>query len=203
MDLLMTVLVYAGSAQLATTPMLAAGAPLPVIWATSLVVNLRFVIFSAASRRAFARLPWYQKLLAGYLNGDLGFAIFSQRFAGATEHGNPEQWGFFYGLALGNWASWQVGSVVGILLGNFVPTEWGLGLASYLALLAVLIPMLRTRPAAAGTLVATGVAVTTTHLPLRTGLLLAVVAGVGVALLVEHWAERRAALRPNPTEVAA
>jgi len=48
--LAVTLFVYAGSAQLATLPLLAAGAPLPVVWATALLVNLRFVIFSAASR---------------------------------------------------------------------------------------------------------------------------------------------------------
>lgn len=39
-------------------------------------VNLRFVIFSAASRSYFITLPWRQRLLAGNLNGDLGFALF-------------------------------------------------------------------------------------------------------------------------------
>lgn len=186
----MSVMMYAGSAQLATLPLLVAGAPLPVVWATSLVVNLRFVIFAAASRRAFVHLPWQQRLIAGYLNGDLGFALFTQRFRNATEHGNPEQWGYFFGINTFNWAAWQVSSIVGILLGNIVPEEWGLGLASYLALLAVLIPMVRGMPAVAGTVVAAVVSVAAHDLPLRSGLLVAVAAGVTVAMATEKWRHR-------------
>ena len=43
---LMSLLVFAGSAQLAAIPLIAAGAPLWVILATAFCVNLRFVVFS-------------------------------------------------------------------------------------------------------------------------------------------------------------
>src|SRR5690606_9738483 len=42
----MTLLVYAGSSQLAAIPLIVAGAPAWVIWATGFCVNLRFVVFS-------------------------------------------------------------------------------------------------------------------------------------------------------------
>jgi predicted branched-subunit amino acid permease len=42
----MTLLVYAGSSQLAAIPLIMAGAPMWVIWATGFCVNLRFVVFS-------------------------------------------------------------------------------------------------------------------------------------------------------------
>ena len=45
----MTLLVFAGSAQLASLPLIAASAPIWLIFATALVVNLRFVILSAFS----------------------------------------------------------------------------------------------------------------------------------------------------------
>ncbi|HAP77531.1 MAG TPA: branched-chain amino acid transporter AzlC [Acidimicrobiaceae bacterium] len=192
MALLMTITVYAGSAQLATLPLLIAGTPLPVIWATALVVNLRFVIFAAASRKVFVSLPRRQRLIAGYLNGDLGFALFTQRFADATEYGTAEQFGYFYGLNIGNWASWQVSSIAGVVLGEVVPSSWGLSLAAYLALLAVLVPMALKLPALAGVVVAGAVALVTLHFPMRTGLLVAVVAGVTVAMAGEAWAARRA-----------
>ncbi len=49
----MTLFVFAGSAQLASLPLLAAHAPVWVIFATALVVNLRFVIFSVLLAPAF------------------------------------------------------------------------------------------------------------------------------------------------------
>jgi predicted branched-subunit amino acid permease len=57
---LMSVFVFAGSAQLATMPLLAAGAPLWVIWTTAACVNLRFLIFSAAWRPYLIGLPFGQ-----------------------------------------------------------------------------------------------------------------------------------------------
>jgi predicted branched-subunit amino acid permease len=192
LGLLMTFTVFAGSAQLAVLPLLAAGAPLPVVWATALVVNLRFVIFAASSRRSFVDLTMRQRILAGYLNGDLGFALFSQRFAGDPDRGSPVQWGYFYGGAVVNWVAWQVASVVGIVLGGFAPEEWGLELAAYLALTAVLVPMSVKFPAFAGVVVAVVISVVAVDLPMRLGLLVAVIGGVTVAMLAEHLHGRAA-----------
>jgi len=65
--ILMTVLVYAGSAQLAAIPLLVAGAPAWVILATAFCVNLRFVVFSAHLRAYLMHLPLGQRLLTGFL----------------------------------------------------------------------------------------------------------------------------------------
>ncbi len=48
--LLMSLLVFAGSAQLAVLPLMTGGAPLWVVWATAFCVNLRFIVFSAGWR---------------------------------------------------------------------------------------------------------------------------------------------------------
>ena len=183
-SLLMTFIVYAGSAQLATTPLLAARTPLPVVWITAALVNVRFVIFAAAARRSFVHLPFRQRVVAGYLNGDLGFALFSQRF-GDTSVGTPQQHGFFYACNGMNWATWQVASIVGIVVGDLAPASWGLELAASTALIAVLVPMVVRLPAIAG-IVATGVcSLLTIHFPMRLGLPVSVLVGVCVALAAE------------------
>jgi predicted branched-subunit amino acid permease len=184
--LVMTLTVFAGSAQLAVLPLLAAGAPLPLVGVTAMIVNLRFVIFAATSRPAFVRLSLRQRTLAGYLNGDLGFSLFSLRFAADPERGNPLQWGYFYGGAVVNWSIWQVASIAGLVLGGLAPASWGLEVAAYLALVAVLVPMTVTSPAIAGVGVAVVTSLVTVQMPLRLGLIVSVVAGVGVALLVER-----------------
>lgn len=190
--IVITLTVFAGSAQLAVLPLLATSTPLPVVWVTALLVNLRFVIFAAAARKSFVNLPWQQRLLAGYLNGDLGFALFSRRFADDPQRGTPEQWGYFYGGAVVNWVVWMAASIVGILIGASAPDAWGLNLAAYFALLAVLIPMVHRIPVAAGVLVTAIISIATVHFPMRLGLLLGVLAGVAVAVGAE-------ALRPEGT----
>ena len=76
----MTLIAFAGSAQLASLPLIAAGAPIWVIFATALVVNLRFVIFSALLGPHFAHLPLRQRFIFGYISGDVSTALFLQRY---------------------------------------------------------------------------------------------------------------------------
>lgn len=196
--LLMTLVVFAGSAQLAVLPLLAVQAPLPVVWVTALLVNLRFVIFSAAARTYFTGLPLRQRLFSAYLNGDLGFALFSQRFGDEPERGTPYQWGYFYGAAWLNWIVWQVASIAGILLAGLLPTDWGLELAAVLALVAVVIPMVASRPAVVGVVVTGVVSVALAGLPLKLGLPAAVLVGVGVAVAIEPVAPEPAVEEAAP-----
>src|SRR6266568_5053839 len=76
----MSVLVFAGSSQLAVLPLLIAKAPLWVMYATALVVNLRYVIYSAVLAPHFEHLsrPW--RALLSYITVDGMFALFVGRF---------------------------------------------------------------------------------------------------------------------------
>ena len=131
MALAMTLLVYAGSAQLSVIPLLAVGAPLWVIWLTATCVNLRFVIFSSMWRSYFQPLPLRQRLAIGYFSGDVIFVCFMQRFP--KPRPDPAQLPYFWGAATTNWLAWQVPSVTGIVLSNVIPLSWGLGFAGVLA----------------------------------------------------------------------
>jgi len=50
LSLLMSLIVFAGTAQLASLPLIAAGAPTWVVWASALCLNLRFVNASGRGR---------------------------------------------------------------------------------------------------------------------------------------------------------
>ena len=188
----MSLVAYAGSAQLAVLPLIVARAPIPVVVATAALVNLRFVISGAACRRFFIRLPWRQRLTASYFNGDVGFALFMARYGRAVETGTPEQFGWFWGVGLTNWAVWHVSSLVGIAIAGLFPGSWGLDLAAVLALVAVLVPMMSGVPAIAGVLSTAVFSLVLIDLPMRLGVLAAVVIGVSVALGVEQLAVARA-----------
>ncbi|KQQ47769.1 branched-chain amino acid permease [Duganella sp. Leaf126] len=187
--LAMTLLVFAGSAQLAALPLIASGAPVSVIFLTAVVVNLRFVIFSALLAPHFAHLPWRQRLLLGYISGDLAVALFLQKYPDTAPQAGKLS--YLKGLIYPNWSAWQVGSIAGICLGSTVPPEWGLGFAGTLAIVCVMIPLIAGVPALCGVLVAGAVAVAAFGLPYKLGLLVAVVAGMGAAMLVESVTARR------------
>ena len=70
MALMMSLMVFGGSVQLAAIPLMTVGTPVWVIWATALCVNLRFVSFSAQWRPFFKRFPRWQRLSLGYFCAD-------------------------------------------------------------------------------------------------------------------------------------
>jgi predicted branched-subunit amino acid permease len=184
----MTLLAYAGSAQLASLPLIAANAPVWVVFATALVVNLRFVIFSALLAPHFSHLPWRQRLMLGYISGDMTVALFLQRYP--SEAPAPGKLSYLKGLMYPNWLAWQVGSIAGVLLGSAVPTQWGLGFAGTLAIVCIMVPLVANKAALCGVLVAGAVAVAAFGLPYKLGLLAAVLAGMLTAMAVEETLER-------------
>jgi predicted branched-subunit amino acid permease len=187
----MTLVVFAGSAQLASLPLIAAAAPVWVIFLTALVVNLRFVIFSALMGPHFSRLPVWQRFYLGYISGDVSIALFLQRYP--TSAPEPGKLGFLKGLMFPNWIAWQVGSLIGIFLGSAVPTEWQLGFAGTLAILCITVPLIVNSAALCGVLVAGVTSVLAHGLPYKLGLLAAVLAGMLTAMACEEAMGKRKA----------
>ena len=191
-----SLVVYAGSAQLAVLPLLMVGAPLWVVWFTATCVNLRFVILSSLWRTYFGHLRLAHRLTLGYFSGDIIFVAFTQRYP--TPEKKAEQLPFFWGAAASNWLFWQVFSIAGILLANVIPLEWGLGFAGVLALLGVLYSMLKDKATWLACAVASGAAVATFALPLKLNILVAIAAAVTAGLLMEAAQRRAARLLSQP-----
>ncbi len=186
----MTFFVFAGSAQLATTPLLVAGAPVWVIWATAACVNLRFVVFSAHLRAYLMHMPLKRRLLLGYITGDLSYILFIQKFPqpATNEAERAEQVAFFCGHCTCNWCTWILFSVLGSLLAAVVPTEWGLGFAGILALMGVACSLLTDRLRVLSAVVAGCAAVAAFTLPLKLNILVAIAAAVVACLAVQRAA---------------
>jgi predicted branched-subunit amino acid permease len=184
----MSLLVFAGSAQLAALPLIAANVPVWVVFLTALVVNLRFVIFAAAVGPHFSHLPWFKRIGYGYLNADVTMAFFPWRFPSETLREPAGKVGFFTGISYPNWCAWQSGSIIGILLAAQIPESWGVGFAGTLALLCIMIPLIINAAALGGVIVAGATAVFAADLPYRLGLLLAVVLGMAAAMMLDVFA---------------
>lgn len=187
--LLMSLVVFAGSSQLAALPLIAAGAPLWVLWATAFCVNLRFVIFSAQWRFYFGHLPLASRLRIGYFAADLNYVAFLRRFP--EPRPEPEQLPYFWGGVALNWSAWQIPSIAGILLAEQVPTHWGLGFAGVLALLGLSYSLLSDAKTWISAAVAGCAAVAAYALPLRLNIVVAIAAAVAAGLLIERWQPAR------------
>ena len=185
---LMSVTVFAGTAQLATAPLIASGAPLWVVWATAACLNLRFLIFSAQWRPYLAHLPRRRRALISYFCADLNYVLFMQRFP--EPRPSSDQQPYFFGGATVNAGSWHVMSLIGIALGHRVPAEWGLGFAGTVALLGMTYAMLADRRTWLPTLVAGGAAVAAFSLPLKLNMLVAIAAAIVVGTVIDHTRPR-------------
>lgn len=197
----MTLLVFAGSAQLTALPLIATGAPLWLVLTAATVVNLRFVIFSAALHPYLRHLSIRARLLMGYVSSDIGFVVFMKRYGQAPIKGEPEQIGFFAGAAAGNLTAWQAASIAGIFLGSLVPMSWSLEFAATLALLGLVLPLANTPVATAAILMAGLVGWIGQPWPLRLGVLASVVAGIATGFLGEYLAARFPGLHLAPPSV--
>ena len=188
----MSLLVFAGSAQLAALPLIAAHAPIWVVLLTALVVNLRFVIFSAALYPHVKKVPLAPRMLLGYLTADFGFAVSMARWVNLPpeERGSPAQIWFLVGATASTWFVWQVTSIAGVVLGAQIPAAWGLDFAIVVSLIALTLPMIASRPALVGAVTAGIVAVLAAALPLRLGLVLAVVVGISAAMATDVALEK-------------
>lgn len=192
--LLMSLSVFAASAQLSAVPLLLAGAPIWVVWLTALCVNLRFVIFSAQMREHMMCLPLRWRLVAGYLTADVTYVMSVHRYGGKAPASRDriEPLAYFVGLAVVNWAGWNIASLCGVLFAAWVPTSWGLGFAGTLALLGLLVTLAKDKQTLWTAGLAASAAVAAFALPFRLYIVVAVAAAVAVGLLMDAWSARPA-----------
>jgi len=184
----MSLLVYAGSAQLVSLPLLAAGAPMGVIWAAAFCVNLRFVIYSAQWRGVFGHLPRARRLALGFLAADLNLIMFQRA------HPNPPLAGedpgnriaYYLGGVAVLWSMWQLPSMLGIAMANVIPTQWGLGFAGTLAMIGLTYGLINDRVTAVAAIVAGTAAVAAFALPLKLNIVVAIAAAVAVGLVMNQ-----------------
>jgi predicted branched-subunit amino acid permease len=184
----MTLLVFAGSSQLAAIPLIAAGAPVWVILATAFCVNLRFVVFSAHMRPYVMHLPLRWRLFNGYLIADLSYVMFTKRFhhPPVDEAEQRDQLAYLGGGSFFNWTSWQTASLLGIALANTIPTNWGLSFAGILALLGVACSLASSHLRRVSAGVAGMAAVAAFALPFKLNIVVAIAAAVALCLMLEQ-----------------
>lgn len=194
--LLMSLTVYAGSAQLASLPLLAAGAPMWVVWAAAFCVNLRFLIYSAQWRPFIEHLPRGRRLLFAYFAADLNLVVFQRAYPKpAPDHAHVP---YYVGGACTIWPAWQVPSIAGIALAHVIPTQWGLGFAGTLAMLGLTYGLLSDRATWVAAAVSGTAAVAAYALPLKLNIMVAIAAAVAAGLMIEQAQRASDRLRSTP-----
>jgi predicted branched-subunit amino acid permease len=178
-SLSMALFVFAGSSQLASMPLIVAGAPMWVVLATGFCVNLRFVVFSIHLRPYVMHQPLWRRLVSGYFTADLSYVMFTRRHAHPAPRDDH--------AALRSQEAYLAGNCAV----NFIPQHWGLGFAGILALLGITCSLASSRLRMVSAGIAGAAAVAAFALPLKLNILVAICVAVVVCLSLEK-------LRPAP-----
>lgn len=180
-------LVVAGAAQFTALAQMQDGAPVALILAAALAVNLRLAIYSAALAPHLGPAPLWQRALAAYMLVDNAYATAAAEYERRPDTPLPLKMVYFVATALPVLLVWLPATFAGAQLGVALPPEYGLDFAIPVAFLAILAPMVRTLAHLAAALTSLAVSLALAVLPYNTELLVAAL----LAMIAGAEVERR------------
>ncbi|WP_263080804.1 AzlC family ABC transporter permease [Endozoicomonas sp. Mp262] len=186
----MSLLVFAGAAQIAGLNMLQLASPLLSILGTTFVVSSRHILYSAVFRDFARQLPRHKRYLLAFLLSDEMFAIAE---AYRQKHGCFH---FRYAMSagLGFYIVWNLSTLTGILLGTALDDMASLGFEFAVAavFIAIVIPSIKNLPSLVAVLVSGLIIIISELCGLTNGILLA---GLGGMLCAYSLDQLRSKLR--------
>jgi predicted branched-subunit amino acid permease len=189
--MLFSISVFAGASQFAALQTMQENAPVLVVLATSLAVNLRMVMYSMTLAPHFGTLPLRSRAVMAYFLVDQSFATTVAEIDRTPKMTAQEKRAVFFGAVVAVAPLWFVACLVGGLIGTAIPPDYALDFALPITFLAMVAPMLRSLPH----LVAAGVSILLSLLlvgmPYGTGLLVAASAAMAAGVWAEGWVAAR------------
>ena len=190
--LLLSMVLYAGSAQFVITSMVSLASPLSAIVLTVFFVNVRHLLLAAALAPHFRGLPAWKNALLGLQLTDETYVIAAGRFAGKPPTGAA----WMAGLNLAAYSTWALANLAGALFSaQFAGTAANakvLGFALPCMFAGLLVLQLAARPLIRVGLVvalfsaASAVVVQVSH-PGPWAVIVATVCGATLGLMLERW----------------
>ena len=178
--------VIAGSAQFTAVQLMTENAPIWLVLAASLAVNLRMAMYSASLQPHLGKAKLWQRALAAYVNLDQNYAVSIGRFEDETEWTPQDKFAFFMGAVLIIWPLWYIFTLVGAVAGAAIPDSFSLDFMMPVLFLSLVGPMVKTIPHLAAAMTSIVVALLLSFMPSGTGLLLAAFAAMAVGAEVER-----------------
>ena len=140
-----SVIVFAGASQLAAINVLGDGGSALVAAMAAWTINLRLLLYSASLAPHLSRERLRTRLFMAYVLTDQAYAVSITRW-GAND--DPKRRvPYFLGAALTLWTSWQISTIVGVVVGSTLSDEIPLEFAVPLVFLVLLVPAINSRPA--------------------------------------------------------
>ncbi len=144
---LMSLTVFSAAAQLSVVSLFARGTSAVIMVVTVLTLNLQVFLYGLAATRE-ARPSRLARIVTAYFVTDGAFAI--------AVAGGRVRMPVLLGAGVSMFAGWNIGTLIGVLSGAVLPDlgRFGIDFVAPLIFLAVLIPLVRSRPAVLTAIVA-------------------------------------------------
>ncbi len=180
----MSVLIFSGAALIVALQLISTGAPALVVLFSALVINLRFLMYSASLAPYLKRLSTGWKSLVAYLLSDQAYAASITPMSESAK--SNIGWLHFLGSGITMWLAWQASVGIGMLLGARLPSSWSLEFTIPLTFLALAVPTIKDRFTAIAALAAGTTAVLVNGAPFKLGLIIAAIIGI-TAGMISEW----------------
>lgn len=187
---LMSLILYAGSAQFIAAGMIAANSSLPAIVITIFFVNLRHILLSAALAPYFRHLNPLRNMLVGSLLTDETFGVAISEAAKKKQI--SEKW--MHGLNITAYANWLVANLAGAFLAQWIsnPEKFGLAFALPAMFIGILVLSMLGRDRIKLDIVVAIIAVviavgSSFFLSSSMGVIIATIIASTIGMVVEKW----------------
>ncbi len=195
--IMMSALVFAGSSQFIAVGLVAAQTPVAIIVLTTLIVNLRHMLYSATLLPYLKDLPQRWRIPLAFWLTDETFAVTVHRFQRSDS--SPYKHWYQLGSSIVMYLNWQLWCFLGLLLGNRIPDaqSWGLDVAMPVTFIGMIIPFVKTVPVAVCVLTAAAASLLTLTMPYKLGIVVAAFAGIASGLLAQRVMYARQVVAPR------
>jgi len=185
--------VFAGASQFAALQLMIEDAPILIVIATALAVNLRMAMYSASLAVWLGDAPLWQRALIAYANVDQSYAVSINQYEDKPDLTLTQRVAFFWGAVTPVCPMWVLATGLGIWVGDAIPDWMALDFAVPICFLAIIAPMMRTLAHVLAALVSIVLALVLAGLPYSLGLLVAALVAMMVGAQVELWITRKTA----------
>lgn len=182
----MTIIVIAGSAQFTAVQLMTEAAPIWLIVAASLAVNLRMAMYSASLQPHLGAAPLWQRALIAYTLFDQSYAVSVAKYDTAPDWPVATKVAYFAGAVTIITPTWMGFTAIGALAGAAIPDAVPLAFVMPLLFLALVGPMLRTVAHLLAAITSIIVGLLLAWMPSGIGLLLAAFAAMAVGAETER-----------------
>ena len=168
-------------------------APVLIVLATSLAVNLRMAMYSASLAPHLGPVPWWKRAVVAYFMVDQAYAASILKYEDSPQMTPRQKLAYYMGVITPVCPMWYVATYGGAVLGDVIPQSLPIDFAVPITFLALIVPMLRSFAHVVAALVSIIGVLVFSFVPFNLGLLLAALLAMVAGAEVERQISKRAA----------